>query len=66
MTDDGRTPRTPRSPAAILADIRDVERFLTDVPPHTGQGTRPDLQARLDRLQRELRAARRGGTEGDR
>lgn len=44
--------------ATILAEIRDVERFLTDVPPHTGQGTRVDLQGRLDRLRRELAAAR--------
>jgi ribosome-interacting GTPase 1 len=48
-----------RPVATILAEIRDVERFLADVPPHTGQGTRVDLQARLDRLRRELAAARR-------
>lgn len=50
-----------RPVATILAEIRDVERFLTDVPPHTGQGTRVDLQSRLDRLRRELAAARAAG-----
>ena len=54
-----RPAREGRTESAILAEIRDVERFLVDVPPHTGQGTRVDLQARLDRLRRELAATRR-------
>lgn len=54
MTDE----REPRPVAVVLAEIRDVERFLADVPPHTGQGTRTDLEARLDRLRRELARAR--------
>lgn len=51
--------REPRPVAVVLAEIRDIERFLADVPPHTGQGTRADLEARLDRLRRELAGARR-------
>lgn len=51
--------REPRPVAVVLAEIRDVERYLAEVPPHSGQGTRSDLHARLDGLRRELAAIRR-------
>lgn len=49
-----------RTEATILAELRDVERYLADVPPHSSAAGREDLTARRERLQRELAAVRRG------
>lgn len=46
-----------RGIAEILAELREVERHLVDVPPHHGGG-RADLTARADALRRELARAR--------
>lgn len=43
-----------RSEATVLAELRDVERFLAEVPPHSSATGREDLAARRERLQREL------------
>lgn len=48
-----------RTESVILAELRDVERYLADVPPHSGSTGREDLTARRERLQRELDAVRR-------
>lgn len=48
-----------RTESVILAELRDVERYLADVPPHSGSTGREDLTARRERLQRELDALRR-------
>lgn len=45
-----------RSIAAITAELRDVQRHLTDVPPHHGGG-RAELEERADALRRELAQA---------
>ena len=42
----------------IEAELRDVERHLTDAPPHSASGLRDELQARAARLRRELSEAR--------
>lgn len=51
--------RNDRSEATILAELRDVERFLAELPPHSSAAGRDDLTARHERLQRELAAVRR-------
>lgn len=48
-----------RSEATVLAELRDVERHLRELPPHSGATGRDDLAARRERLQRELAALRR-------
>ena len=53
-----------RDPAVILAELREVERHLVDVPPHHGGG-RADLAARADALRRELARARAARAAGD-
>lgn len=47
-----------RTEATIAAELREVERYLTAAPPHSGAGARDALLARRDRLQRELSALR--------
>lgn len=47
-----------RSIGTIEAELRDVERHLTDAPPHSASGLRDELQARAARLRRELAEAR--------
>jgi hypothetical protein len=44
----------PRDRATLRREIAEVERYLRDVPPHTGSGYREDLRDRLERLRREL------------
>lgn len=53
-----------RGIAEILAELREVERHLVDVPPHHGGG-RADLTARADALRRELARARAARTTDD-
>jgi hypothetical protein len=53
-----------RTEATVLAELREVERYLTEAPPHSGHGAREALQARRDRLQRELRELRGGDRPG--
>jgi hypothetical protein len=53
-----------RSEATVLAELREVERYLIEAPPHSGHGAREALQARRDRLQRELRELRAGDDRG--
>lgn len=48
-----------RTEEVILAELRDVERYLADVPPHSGSTGRGDLTARREHLQRELETLRR-------
>lgn len=48
-----------RTEAEIRSEIRDVERFLRDVPPHSGSTGTDELRSRLERLLRELAAVRR-------
>lgn len=45
-----------RSIAVITAELAEVRRHLTDVPPHHGGG-RAALEARADALHRELARA---------
>lgn len=45
-----------RGRAVIERELREVERYLGDMPPHSGSGFREDLRTRLDRLRRELGA----------
>ncbi len=59
------TERKGRPVAAILREIRDVEAYLRDAPPHSGQGLRASLDAKLDALRRELRAARSAEARDD-
>lgn len=47
-----------RTESVILAELRDVERYLADVPPHSGSTGRGDLAARREQLLRELDAVR--------
>jgi hypothetical protein len=47
-----------RTEATITAELRELERYLTAAPPHSGAGAREALLARRDRLQRELAAVR--------
>lgn len=50
----------PRRTRAVVADqIREIERHLRDLPPHSGSGHREELRARLDRLRRELASLER-------
>jgi hypothetical protein len=42
----------------IAAELADVRRYLTETPPHHGGGTRVALAERVQRLERELAAAR--------
>jgi hypothetical protein len=51
-------PQEPRPIAVIARELADVERFLSETPPHSGGGARR-LEARRAALQRELAAARR-------
>ena len=44
-----------RRPADIRRDIADVERYLTEVPPHSGSAS--SLQDALARLRGELERA---------
>lgn len=46
--------RQNRTEATVLAELRDVERYLAELPPHSSAAGREDLAARRDRLQREL------------
>jgi len=48
-----------RSIATIEAELREVERHLTDVPPHSASGLRDELQARAESLRQELQRAAR-------
>jgi hypothetical protein len=51
-----------RTEATVVAELREVERYLLAAPPHAGAGAREALLGRRDRLQRELarlRSARR-------
>ena len=50
------TPKKPRDRATVSNEIREIERYLVDAPPHSGQGHRTELRAKLDRLKRELAA----------
>lgn len=58
MPSDPTPPRPPdhRPVRAIIDDLATVERYLVDAPPHSGQGHRTELRAKLDRLKRELAA----------
>lgn len=47
-----------RSIATIQSELAEVRRHLVDVPPHSGQGLRDELADRINRLERELAAAR--------
>jgi hypothetical protein len=47
-----------RTEATVTAELREVERYLTSAPPHSGTGAREALLARRDRLQRELAGLR--------
>ncbi|MEX1178540.1 MAG: hypothetical protein WEB09_08765 [Nitriliruptor sp.] len=49
--------RPRRTRAAVAAELADVERYLTEVPPHSGGG-REHLASRRAALQRELAALR--------
>jgi hypothetical protein len=57
---DDTTPSRDHRPVPVVArELADVERYLADAPPHSGQGTRARLEARRAALQRELAQARR-------
>lgn len=43
-----------RDRATVSREIAEVERYLVDLPPHSGSGHRDELHAKLDRLRREL------------
>jgi hypothetical protein len=49
-----------RTEAVVLAELRDVERHLREVPPHHSGGG-DDLAARADTLRRELARLRSAG-----
>jgi hypothetical protein len=58
-----------RTEATIAAELRELERYLSAAPPHSGAGARESLLARRDRLQRELatvRAARQRRSDTER
>ncbi|WP_052666913.1 hypothetical protein [Nitriliruptor alkaliphilus] len=64
MSDDapGGTTGAPAEPprrtlTVVAAELADVERYLTEVPPHSGGG-RATLERRRAILQRELTALR--------
>lgn len=52
---DARDPDATRrrTEGVVLAELREVERHLAQVPPHHGGG-RADLAERADALRREL------------
>jgi hypothetical protein len=50
----------------IAAELADVRRYLAETPPHHGGGARAALAERVQRLERELAAARAGRTGDDR
>jgi ribosome-interacting GTPase 1 len=52
-----------RAIPTIEAELREVERYLREVPPHSGSGQREDLLARAARLRRELAEARTAATD---
>lgn len=58
------TPKKPRDRATVTHEIAEIERYLVDAPPHSGQGHRTELRAKLDRLRRELAAVDRGRATG--
>lgn len=59
MTDAPSDPvRRQRTRAVVAAELTDVERYLSEVPPHQGGG-RDALERRRAALQRELAALRR-------
>lgn len=58
--------RNGRTEATILAELREVERFLAELPPHSSASGREDLSGRRERLQRELAETRRRREEGSR
>lgn len=56
-TTDPSGPGPERSITTVAAELADVERYLTEVPPHSGGG-REHLAQRREALQRELSALR--------
>ncbi len=52
-------PEGERTEARVLAELADVESYLRQAPPHAGHGVRESLEARRDRLRRELATLRR-------
>ena len=56
MTEHGGTPTAPaaRPDHVIRAELAELRRFLAETPPHHGAGVRTSLEARIDRLEREL------------
>jgi hypothetical protein len=60
------TARPGRRVDVIAAELADVRRYLAETPPHHGDGTRVALEERVQRLERELAAARAGPTGEDR
>jgi hypothetical protein len=55
----GGMPRPPRPVQVVLDELRTVEAYLVDAPPHSGAGQRDDLVRRAQQLRRELAEARR-------
>ena len=52
-----------RNVEVVLAEIRELERFLAEMPPHGGD-SRADVHDHLDRLRRELARLRVADAEG--